>query len=83
VLGGLLFVKPEGYVEAQRDVIRLSANVDKLLEQQGYITCEPLDPLEGGPCEPLPLHCSLLVIPAQVRTIQYVCPVWDLKKGYL
>ena len=66
VLGGLLFVRPEGYAEAQRDVIRLTADVELLREQQGFITCEPLDPTEGGPIEPLPLHCSLLVIPAQV-----------------
>ncbi len=66
VLGGLLFVQPEGYEEARRDVIRLSADVDALVAQQGYITCDPLDPLEGGPMEPHPLHCSLLVIPAQV-----------------
>ncbi len=67
VLGGLLFVQPEGYEEAKRDVIRLTADVDALVQQQGYITCDPLDPLEGGPMEPLPLHCSLLVIPAQAR----------------
>ena len=66
VLGGVLFVRPEGYAEAQRDVIRLTADVELLREQQGFITCEPLDPTEGGPIEPLPLHCSLLVIPAQV-----------------
>ncbi len=66
VLGGLLFAQPEGYEEAQRDVIRLSADMDALLQQQGYITCDPLDPLDGGPIEPVPLHCSLAVIPAQV-----------------
>lgn len=66
VLGGLLFARPEGYAEAQRDVIRLTADVEALRQQQGFITCEPLDPTEGGPLEPLPLHCSLLVIPAQV-----------------
>ena len=71
VLGGLLFVQPEGYEEAKRDVIRLSADVDALVQQQGYITCDPLDPLEGGPMEPHPLHCSLLVIPAQVRYLRF------------
>lgn len=71
VLGGLLFVQPEGYEEAKRDVIRLTADVDALVQQQGYITCDPLDPLEGGPMEPLPLHCSLLVIPAQACPLQY------------
>ncbi len=76
VLGGLLFVRPEGYAEAQRDVIRLSADVELLREQQGFITCEPLDPTEGGPIEPLPLHCSLLVIPAQVGMIlNALCPL--------
>ena len=76
VLGGLLFVQPEGYEEAQRDVIRLSADMDALLQQQGYITCEPLDPLEGGPIEPLPLHCSLAVIPAKVWTQLSACLVF-------
>lgn len=69
VLGGLLFVRPEGYAEAQRDVIRLTSDVELLREQEGYITCEALDPEEGGPIEPLPLHCSLLVIPAQVPSL--------------
>ena len=69
VLGGLLFVRPEGYAEAQRDVVRLTSDVEVLREQEGYITCEPLDPEDGGPLEPLPLHCSLLVIPAQVQSL--------------
>ncbi len=33
VLGGLLFVQPEGYGEAQRDVIRLSPDILALQEQ--------------------------------------------------
>ena len=33
VLGGLLFVQPEGYSEAQRDVIRLSPDILALEEQ--------------------------------------------------
>ena len=33
VLGGLLFVQPEGYAEAQRDVIRLSPDILALQEQ--------------------------------------------------
>ena len=33
VLGGLLFVQPEGYSEAQRDVIRLSPDILALQEQ--------------------------------------------------
>ena len=33
VLGGLLFVQPEGYAEAQRDVIRLSPDILDLQEQ--------------------------------------------------
>ena len=69
MLGGLLFVRPEGYAEAQRDVVRLTSDVELLREQEGYITCEPLDPEDGGPLEPLPLHCSLLVIPAQVQSL--------------
>ena len=77
VLGGLLFVQPEGYEEAKRDVIRLSADVDALVQQQGYITCDPLDPMEGGPMEPHPLHCSLLVIPAQARSMTSISCLGD------
>lgn len=73
VLGGLLFVQPEGYEEAVRDVIRLSPDADVLKGQQGYITCDPLDPTEGGPMEPLPLHCSLAVIPAKVSAQLLPC----------
>ena len=45
-LGGRLFLQPQGYQEASRDVIRLSSDVDQLTKQQGYVTCEPLNPLE-------------------------------------
>ncbi|KAK9815754.1 hypothetical protein WJX72_009012 [[Myrmecia] bisecta] len=68
VLGGLLYAQPEGYCEAVRDVVRLSASIRLLKEQQGYISCEPLGPQEGGPPTPLPLHCCMLVIPAQVNS---------------
>ena len=65
VLGGLLYAKPEDYKEAKRDVIRLSSDLVELQKQQGYATCEPEeghDMLDAGP-----LHCSFLIIPAQVR----------------
>lgn len=42
-LGGLLFLKPNGYQEATRDVIRLSIDVQDLVNQQGYIVCNPPD----------------------------------------
>lgn len=33
VLGGSLFVRPEGYQEAARDVVRLSPHIAELQEQ--------------------------------------------------
>ncbi len=42
-LGGRLFLQPEGYMEASRDVIRLSPDVEKLVGQQGYVSCDPLE----------------------------------------
>ena len=65
VLGGLLYAKPEGYKEAKRDVIRLSSDLAELQKQQGYALCEPED--TGDTVDSSPLHCSFLVIPAQVR----------------
>ena len=67
VLGGLLFVRPEGYAEAQRDVVRLTSDEQLLPEQEGYITCEPLEPEDGGPSEPLPL--LLLPLSGQARAV--------------
>lgn len=67
VLGGLLWVIPGGYQEAERDVIRLSADVGDLQRQQGRIMCEALPPSQGGPLHPVPLHLSLRVTLAQVR----------------
>ena len=64
VLGGLLYAKPEGYREAQRDVIRLSSDLRELQKQQGYATCEPEDGNQSA--DTSPLHCSFLVVPAQV-----------------
>ncbi len=64
VLGGLLYAKPEGYKEANRDVIRLSSDLAELQKQQGYATCEPEDGHDL--LDVSPLHCSFLVIPAQV-----------------
>ncbi|KAK9867090.1 hypothetical protein WJX84_006946 [Apatococcus fuscideae] len=66
VLGGLLYAKPEGYREAQRDVIRLSSDLRELQKQQGYATCEPEDGTQSA--DNSPLHCSFLVVPAQVNS---------------
>lgn len=44
VLGGLLFVQPEGYGEAQRDVIRLSPDILALQEQVQCSRPVNLDP---------------------------------------
>ena len=62
-LGGLLFLHPNGYEEATRDVIRLSVNVEDLVNQQGYIVCDPPD-LPG--VEEKPLHVTMEVIPSRV-----------------
>ena len=40
VLSGLLFVQPEGYSEAQRDVIRLSPDILALQEQVSSLWTE-------------------------------------------
>lgn len=39
VLGGLLFVRPEGYLEAARDVIRLSPHMAELQQQVACYPC--------------------------------------------
>jgi hypothetical protein len=60
-LGGLLFVTPEGYHEATRDVVRLGSDVSRLLTQQGFIACEPrLPSLQEGP-----LHLSMRAAPSR------------------
>jgi len=69
VLGGMLFVKPSGFNESRRDVIRLSPVIAEIQKQQGHITCKPLKPAAGGPAIQAPLHCSLLVRPAQVSPL--------------
>jgi hypothetical protein len=66
VLDGLLFVWVEGYREALRDVIRLGPSITRIMAQQGYIRCEPLDAPRGTGLPHQTLHCSLLVIPSQV-----------------
>ena len=66
ILGGMLFMRPSGFKESKRDVIRLSPVIPDIQEQQGHITCEPLKPSSGGPSIQAPLHCSLLVTAAQV-----------------
>ena len=66
VLEGHLFLQPAGYLEGERDVIRLAPSVEEVKKQEGYITCQPKT--EGDALdERLPLHFCLRVIPAQVR----------------
>ena len=67
VLGGMLFMRPSGFKESKRDVIRLSPVIAEIEKQQGHITCEPMRPAAGGPAIQAPLHCSLLVKAAQVN----------------
>lgn len=62
-LHGLLFVRPDGYAEAARDVIRLSTEVNEILSQQGYITCEAIA-LPGG--DDAPLHMAMEATPSRV-----------------
>ena len=62
MLGGSLFVRPEGFMEAARDVIRLTSNLLQLVGQQGYVSCEP-NPLAD---EDTPLHVALQAVPAKV-----------------
>ncbi|RMZ53056.1 hypothetical protein APUTEX25_001175, partial [Auxenochlorella protothecoides] len=62
VLGGLLFLAPEGFCEAARDVVRLSADLGAVLAQQGYISCDP-DPAGE---EEFPLHVALQTTPARL-----------------
>lgn len=69
VLGGLLFVRVEGYLEADRDVIRLDPSVETMQAQQGYVCCMPQAvPYEGRGRETYvaPLHCCVRVLPSQV-----------------
>ncbi len=63
VLGGRLFLRPDGFQEAARDVIRLTPQISYLLSQQGFVSCEP--DLLG--MEEAPLHLALQAIPAKVR----------------
>ena len=69
VLGGLLFVRVEGYLEADRDVIRLAPDVAVMQEQQGYVCCMPQEaayvPGQGEQYV-APLHCCVRVLPSQV-----------------
>ena len=69
VLGGLLFVRVEGYLEADRDVIRLDPSVETMQAQQGYVCCMPQAvPYQGRGRETYvaPLHCCVRVLPSQV-----------------
>jgi hypothetical protein len=67
-LGGLLFLRPEGYAEASRDVMRMSASVEEMLEQQGYITCDPLGGLGGAGGGEGPLHVAMEAAPARLMS---------------
>ena len=62
VLGGRLFLRPEGFQEASRDVVRLTPDIDYILSQQGFMLCEP----EVAGMEEVPLHVALQAIPAKV-----------------
>ena len=66
MLGGLLFVSPEGYTEALRDVIRLSPDIAKLEAQAGYIMCESLS--RTGDTAAAPLNLAVRVLPEMVRS---------------
>ncbi|KAL0018632.1 hypothetical protein WJX77_009530 [Trebouxia sp. C0004] len=71
VLGGLLFVRVEGYLEADRDVIRLDPSVETMQAQQGYVCCMPQAvPYQGRGRETYvaPLHCCVRVLPSQVNS---------------
>ena len=62
---GLLYVRPEGFSEAEKDVVVLSQDIEELQKQEGQITCEA-DPPEVD-CHPEeselsePFHCALKV----------------------
>lgn len=62
----MLFVTPNGYQEAERDVIRLSPDIAHIQQQQGYITCAHAGPFLPGH-ERHSLHCAVKVTPAEVR----------------
>lgn len=64
VLGGLLFVQPEGYYEAAHDAVHLVGPNGRVQRVQSFITCQPL-PREGEK-EARPLHCTLRVSPFEV-----------------
>ena len=81
ILGGMLFMRPSGFKESKRDVIRLSPVIKDIESQQGLITCEPMRPSSGGPSIQAPLHCSLLVKAAQVGPSAVIAPAsyhWTL-----
>jgi len=62
---GLLYVQPEGFCEAEKDVIVLSQDIEELQKQEGQITCA-VDPLDMD-CDQEesdlrePFHCALKV----------------------
>ena len=64
---GLLYVKPEGYLEADKDVVILSQDIEELQKQEGQITClqEPLAAGSDSENEYFdandPFHCALKV----------------------
>jgi hypothetical protein len=62
---GLLYVQPEGFCEAEKDVVVLSQDIEELQKQEGQITCA-VDPLDID-CDQdesdmrEPFHCALKV----------------------
>ena len=74
VLGGLLFVRPEGYLEGDRDVIRLDPDVGVMQAQQGYVCCNPTPASfrQGRDTYVPPLHCCVRVLPSQVGVLSFL-----------
>ena len=71
-LDGLLFIQPDGFLEASRDVIRLSSDVNEILSQQGYVSCEPTVMTgfddEGNAVSNNPLHIAVEANPSGVQS---------------
>ena len=65
-------MRVEGYLEANRDVIRLDPDVATMQAQQGYVCCVP----QSSPgvttqanSYVAPLHCCVRVLPSQVQPL--------------
>lgn len=62
-------MRVEGYLEADRDVIRLDPDVAAMQAQQGYVCCMPQSSpgtSAQGNIYVAPLHCCVRVLPSQV-----------------